>query len=700
MSVSLTYRDFTPVKFGTDFNIVDPCNKGFTRTYCQPVKRTETTPFQVEVSQSGTSFIPATVSWTVGANWVALNNTVTHTAGSTATAALNAFVTSGNVIRVLFTISGRTAGEITITVGGISNTYGANQSEVFVLEASSANVVITPTSAFDGVVTITAVEDINDFAFGTTNYVLNGTFSSSDDWSLGTDWSIAAGVASKAAGASIGAIAQAVTTSTQTVGKNPNIYVDKLYKVVYTISNRTAGGIYVSGGSFNNLINWGQVRSTNATFTDYVVIRDNGASDVDIGFSGQPAFDGDLDDVEIYEIANTRYRIEDCDGITVGTILDEDIARVSDTLENITVDWDTLGINGWQDQDFDSPLSTGVPTSVVAFELNDTLADFTTDGVEDSMIVINVTAGTYTIIDVFESSTRLTLTSDIFPNITDTYEIYIWKGSDTALTGGINIISPLAIFTGGAAATHTTLSQDLTSSVGDTYIIKGTFSGITTGEVDIGFSGDTTQITANGDFEISTTKSISSIPTLSATDETFDGSVTNLQALKALADDCYKICTDTWDGSVWTEDKCSECFCLADEHPCTQLFTFTNNEDLGLLDYTYPIIFKQRLLSDVINPLFPIDIENEKDNIGVISTIFGEQEEIPVLNIDDAPKYVHQWIAIMLIHDTWTIDGIQYKLEPGEDYNPIWRSTQGVLKLSMARVEVKTAIQPNINFNG
>ena len=197
MPVNLNYINFLPVKFGTDFNVADECNLGFSRTYCQPVERTDETPFPVDVTQAGFATIPITASWTLGANWAALDNVITHTVGSTATAALNGFLTNGNVTKILIVISANTAGSFTVNDGVTvaSPSYSINQDEVYIFDAGSANLIFTPTSTFDGVITVTGVEDIDFFNYGTTNKIINGTFATDTDWEKGTGWTIAAVIA-------------------------------------------------------------------------------------------------------------------------------------------------------------------------------------------------------------------------------------------------------------------------------------------------------------------------------------------------------------------------------------------------------------------------------------------------------------------------------------------------------------------------
>lgn len=692
-STTLTVREDMPVKFGTDFNAVDPCNLEFTRRFCQLVESTDQTKFQVEAVSSGSSQAPIQGDWTVTAGWVAnANGTITHTVGVT-TATLVAFLTNANVYRLTMIVTGRTAGVFTVGAALSSVNYSAVRTEVFVFETTSTTVTVTPTTDFDGTIQFT-FEDIDDFNFDTTNLIINGTFDSDTSWGKGTGWTIAAGIASKAAGveASIG---QSVRTPTQTGATNQDMFTNKLYKVTWTVSGRTAGSIFLTGGNANNTLNHGIERNTNATFTDYIVIREQAEFvDTDIAFQATSSFDGDIDNIQAVELAMTQYRIEDCDGITRSVLPQSMIDRVTDTIENICLDWD-----GWPDLvtngDFSSILLSGTDTANTAFKLRDAGATFTTDGLEVSMLVINTSTNASSRIAAIDSDIQLSLDQDIFTATPENYEIYNWKEGNSGLTL-ILIAAGVASFQGGGSPQ---LFQAVDVLAGSKYLLTYTILNYVAGSFrpELGSAIGTLR-NANGTFsEVLTFSGTPNLALESLSSGNFD--IDNISLAVDLEDGCYRICVDTWNGSSFVEQTCSECYCLADDHPCTILFTFTNNEDLGPFQYDYSFTQQQRLSAELINPNYPLEVENNKDRLGVITTILGLQEKIPILHIDDAPQYVHDWASVMFIHDTWNIDAVKYVIEAGEDYDPLWRSQRGVLKLSKARIEVKKGLQTNINYN-
>jgi hypothetical protein len=67
--------------------------------------------------------------------------------------------------------------------------------------------------------------------------------------------------------------------------------VGKRYKITYTVSNRTAGTVTVYAGTTA-----GAAQSTNDTFTEYLTCASNG----NLNFLGDAAFDGDIDEVIVY----------------------------------------------------------------------------------------------------------------------------------------------------------------------------------------------------------------------------------------------------------------------------------------------------------------------------------------------------------------------------------------------------------------
>lgn len=114
--------------------------------------------------------------------------------------------------------------------------------------------------------------------------VLNGTFDTDSDWTKGTGWSISAGMATKASGTASG-LDQAGTFGAA-----------KAYRVTYTISGRTAGGLYPAFTGGTSV--FGVTTSANGTFTQVLVSTGNNNA----RFFADASFDGSIDDISVKEI--------------------------------------------------------------------------------------------------------------------------------------------------------------------------------------------------------------------------------------------------------------------------------------------------------------------------------------------------------------------------------------------------------------
>lgn len=108
---------------------------------------------------SNSTFDTDLASWTdSGSSWSWVSGAAKHTAGAVSTLSQAITVVSGTNYQVEFTISGRTAGSITISVGsnvlvntGTTTTFTASAKRSVVSTASGAvNFIITPTSDFNG----------------------------------------------------------------------------------------------------------------------------------------------------------------------------------------------------------------------------------------------------------------------------------------------------------------------------------------------------------------------------------------------------------------------------------------------------------------------------------------------------------------------------------------------------------------------
>ncbi|PWU23406.1 hypothetical protein C5B42_03175, partial [Candidatus Cerribacteria bacterium 'Amazon FNV 2010 28 9'] len=104
----------------------------------------------------------SSTSWTLNANWAFANNLFTHTTGATntVTQALAA-ATSGKAYSITYTVSGMTAGTITVSMGASGTARSANGTYTESIVSTSTTLTFTPTSTFDGSISNFSVTQVN-----------------------------------------------------------------------------------------------------------------------------------------------------------------------------------------------------------------------------------------------------------------------------------------------------------------------------------------------------------------------------------------------------------------------------------------------------------------------------------------------------------------------------------------------------------
>lgn len=190
-----------------------------------------------------------------------------------------------------------------------------------------------------------------------TSHVTNGTFAADTDWTKGSGWTIAAGVAT------------AVTSSATLTQTCPQTLVaGRTYTVTFDVT-RSAGSVAVSLGGGTA----GTSRSTNATFTETITA---GAAQ-DVTFTGT-GFSGTLDNVIITAIGTVTGSVGGAagTGVTTATTKIEQItagatqaiaitadANFVGTIDNVTVSGWTLG-TGWT-TDGATAIATGAISTTI-----------------------------------------------------------------------------------------------------------------------------------------------------------------------------------------------------------------------------------------------------------------------------------------------------------------------------------------------
>ncbi len=138
-----------------------------------------TAPLGAELLANGTFATLDFTGWTAGANWSAASGAAVHSTGSTATLAQSIAVTSGTTYEVIFTMSGRTTGSITITLGSVTLDVGSGTTAITsnttydktIVAGATGSIAftLTPTTDFNGTIDTISIKAIT----GTTNSALS-----------------------------------------------------------------------------------------------------------------------------------------------------------------------------------------------------------------------------------------------------------------------------------------------------------------------------------------------------------------------------------------------------------------------------------------------------------------------------------------------------------------------------------------------
>jgi hypothetical protein len=127
------------------------------------------------------------------------------------------------------------------------------------------------------------------FADKVIEYTTNGTFDTDTDWTKGTGWTIAGGLAVATGGISTDLEQNAQETLTE----------GESYSVTFTVSNRSAGGVIPKIGGEQ-----GTERTANGTYTETIIA---GSTQV-IAFEGN-GFTGEIDVVSVNRVNSSRREI-------------------------------------------------------------------------------------------------------------------------------------------------------------------------------------------------------------------------------------------------------------------------------------------------------------------------------------------------------------------------------------------------------
>lgn len=228
----------------------------------------------------------SSTGWTLGANWAISGGLATHTTGSVATLSQLLALVLNRIYKIVFTVSGRTAGSVTVSAGASGTARSSNATFTeYIYDTASTSLIFTPTTDFDGSIDNVTVQEVGIAAsssFPTVELVKNGGFSfEGAAWSAAANWTFTGGKAVHTPGAANGLVN----------ANGTGLIVGRSYTVTYTVSGRTAGQINVQLGSTGT----GAIRTTNNTFSETITC----SGTTTFSFTVTSAFDGSLDDISL-----------------------------------------------------------------------------------------------------------------------------------------------------------------------------------------------------------------------------------------------------------------------------------------------------------------------------------------------------------------------------------------------------------------
>ena len=136
----------------------------------------------------------------------------------------------------------------------------------------------------------------------------------------------------------------------------------------------------------------------------------------------------------------------------------------------------------------------------------------------------------------------------------------------------------------------------------------------------------------------------------------------------------------------------SECVNTQVDADCTILFTATNSDNAFGFDYSHSLTHSLRLKAKKEISNFPEEKESYLFSDNSRRLLMARSETEYEVRITDAPDYVHQCLRMMRLNDTFTIDGGQYIAESTYD---LARRKTSKLKQSIFTVKDVDGIATN-----
>jgi len=365
----------------------------------------------------------------------------------------------------------------------------------------------------------------------------------------------------------------------------------------------------------------------------------------------------------------------------------------------------------------------GTGTSTAANKLIDSGATFQTDGVVVGATVYNTGTGSKALVTAVDSETQLALDTDIFPS-TNTYTMIQWRlsgGADVewlyndgeiefnGTTGGVDNCEYQNILTADRyyKVTFTILSYvsgGLEVFLGSTSLGTVSANGTYTW---YGMADATSlQFTPNGaSYELSLDAvtlyemgtvgiDIKDSDDVTIYTETDGTSVTYVDTEAQIDLDwstygltegeCYTVCLVDLSDSSEQETNCV----YYDEFDCSIKLTWTNGNNAFNFNYAdFTFVQVLRLVDSIKrNAKYPEESNRPQFSDGSRSTTYGKSVKVEELQTEFLPEWIHDALRLGVIHQTFTIDSVNYVKQEG-DYEPIWdrSSVDAPVILEMAK---------------
>ena len=221
--------------------------------------------------------------WTLGVGWSVSNGKLVANTNSNSTCAQLDSFTTGKTYKIVFTVSNYVSGQVRPQLAGSGSANGQNV---------SANGTYTQY--------IVAIANHNKFRFQATSNNFTGSISNvsvkqvdpNDRWTLGTGWSYGNGVVSS----------DGSQSGDSDCTQNLSTPAGKTYKVTYTISQYSAGGVFIRLASGNVTT----TQTSAGTFSEIL----NGADGTQVKIRANSTFVGTISNISVVEVIGDKPRLD------------------------------------------------------------------------------------------------------------------------------------------------------------------------------------------------------------------------------------------------------------------------------------------------------------------------------------------------------------------------------------------------------